>query len=102
MDQFDVYAIRRISDKAYLPARKNGRGFSFDEPTADTFPRLFQNERSAKAALSAWLRGIWDDPVYDHDEWSHSDIKTGATPRKVDGRNPEDMQIVRFSLSEVI
>lgn len=97
-----TWAIRQNSTGYFLPARKNGRGYSFDEPTKDCFPRLFKSELSATRALSAWLRGTWDQPVYDHDEWSHSDYKVAAEPTKVDSRNPHDMEIVEFVLFEVV
>lgn len=95
-----TWAIRQKSTGKYLPARSNGRGYSFDEPSF-AFPRLHKSKRSAQSALTAWLQGVWDDPVYDHDEWSHTDEKVGATPRKVEGRNPDDMEIVEFVLFEV-
>jgi hypothetical protein len=95
-----VWAIRQKSTRFFLPARKGGRGYSFDEPTKDCFPRLFKSELSASRALSAWLRGTWDQPVYDHDEWSHTDYKVAAEPTKVEGRDPADMEIVEFVIFE--
>lgn len=94
-----TWAIRQKSTGKFLPARKNGRGYSFDEPSFE-FPRLFKSELSARRALSAWLRGIWDDAICDHDEWSHTDYKVGAQPRKVEGRDASDMEIVKFCLVE--
>lgn len=94
-----AWAIRQKSTGAFLPARKNGRGYSFDEPSFG-FPRLFKSELSASRALSAWLRGTWDKPVYDHDEWG-DDYQVANEPTKVDGRDPNDMEIVEFTLFEV-
>lgn len=97
-----AWAIRQKSTGNFLPHRRNGRGYSFDEPVIACFPRLFRSELSAKRALTAWLRGIWDDLIYDHDEWSHTEYVVGAEPRKVEGRDPADMEIVRFSLTESV
>lgn len=97
-----AWAIRQKSTENFLPHRKNGRGYSFDEPEFDCFPRLFKSELSARRALSAWLQGVWDKPVYDHDEWSEIDYKAGAAPRKVEGRDQADMEIVKFLLTEQV
>lgn len=35
-----VWAIRQKSTGYFLPSRKNGRGFSFDEPTEELFSAL--------------------------------------------------------------
>lgn len=99
---FTAYAIRHKPSGGFLPARwKRSRGFSFDEPSTDEFPRLFKSERSASMALSAWLRGEWKEKEYDHDEWSHTDYVIGASPVPVEGRKSSDMEIIAFRLVEV-
>jgi hypothetical protein len=95
-----AWAIRQKSTGAYLPARKNGRGYSFDEPGFG-FPRLFKSERSARNALTAWLQGEWKlewHTKYD-DAWGPDDYQT-LVQNKVETRDASDMEIVKFLLVE--
>jgi hypothetical protein len=59
-----MYAIRDRESGLFLPAHKQSRGFSFDEPSSDRKPRLFFNTESAKKAPAAWLRG-YHNPIKD-------------------------------------
>ncbi len=59
----DFYVIKHIPTGHYLPAPvgRGGRGGSHVEPVAASEaspPRLFHNEKSAKTALTAWLKGV--------------------------------------------
>lgn len=100
-----AWAIRQKSTGAFLPARKNGRGYSFDEPVFGCFPRLFQSKMSAVRALSAWLQGQWKNEWHTKggSPWSLDPPEDyqAASPEKVDGRDPHDMEIVEFILFEV-
>lgn len=57
--QLTLYAIRHDPSGYFLPARKNGRGYSHDEPRnpIEVLPRFFFKEIEAKRALTAWLQG---------------------------------------------
>ena len=61
MPTLTLYAIRHDPSGCFLPARKNGRGYSHDEPKSHTeaMPRLFFKEIEAKRALTAWLQGVF-------------------------------------------
>lgn len=99
-----AWAIRQKSTRYFLPARKNGRGFSFDEPTKDCFPRLFKSELSASRALSAWLRGHWKVEWHQRGGFGWDDPPEDVQAleqEKVEGRDPHDMEIVQFILYEV-
>lgn len=96
----EVYAIRHKPTGRYLPARA-GKGYSNDEPTAVSRPRLFWSRQSAKLALTAWLKGRWvrcggyrNGP---DDEGCEEDVK--VVP--VATRKAEEMEIVAFLLQEV-
>ena len=93
-----LFAIRHIPTGHYLPGRtrkKNDRGFTFDVPYAmgDCIPRLFVTEKSAKAALRAWLKGK---------HHSHWDVDGGIAGYEriepVPSRKPEEMEVVPMLL----
>ena len=96
-----AWAIRQKSTGYFLPARK-GRGFSFDEPTKDCFPRLFKSKQAANLALYAWLQGQWKREYHTRevDGWPE-DIEY-LIAEKVGSRDPSDMEIVKFVLFEVV
>lgn len=101
--QISVWAIRQKSTSYFLPARK-GRGFSFDEPTKECFPRLFPSRLSAIRALSAWLRGHWKVEWHQKGGFGWDDLPEDVQileQEKVQGRDPSDMEIVEFVLFEV-
>ena len=95
-----AWAIRQKSTGAFLPARKNGRGYSFDEPSFD-FPRLFKSELSASRALSAWLQGQFKRKFYTREVGGWPEDVEYIIADKVDSRDPHDMEIVEFILNEV-
>jgi hypothetical protein len=94
-----AWAIRQKSTGAFLPARKNGRGYSFDEPSFD-FPRLFKSELSASRALSAWLQGKWKREYHTREVGGWPEDVEYIISEKVEGRDPHDMEIVKFRLIE--
>lgn len=99
-----TWAIRQKSTGYYLPDRKNKRGYSFDEPTKDCFPRLFKSKLSAIHALSAWLRGHWKVEWHQRGGFSFDDAPEDVQvleTETVEGRNADDMEIVEFALHEV-
>lgn len=100
-----AWAIRQKSTGFFLPSRK-GRGFSFDEPTKDCFPRLFPSKMSAVRALTAWLQGQWKNEWHSKggSPWSLDPPEDyqAASPSPVEGRNKDDMEIVEFVLCEVV
>lgn len=100
--ELSAWAIRQKSTGYFLPARKNGRGFSFDEPTKDCFPRLFPSKMSAIRALTAWLQGHWKREYHTREVGGWPEDIEYLTTEKVDNRDPSDMEIVEFVLFEVM
>lgn len=97
----NMYAIMHVPTGYFLPEPKRygGRGGSFTEPVDcnndENNPRMFKNERAAKAALGQWLRGhhqgIWDY------EDGHK-FTTGARVVNKPDRKREHMKIIPFKL----
>lgn len=100
----NVYAIRHKPTGHWLPGRRR-RGYSHDEPELNGGkygPRFFFSLPSARAALTAWLRGTFKQEHSgghslfgedsDYDEWLE------VTPQP--HRKREDMEIVKFKLAE--
>lgn len=103
-----MWAIRHKPTNHYLPSPKghSGRGGSFVDPVdpAVTLPRLFPTERSAKAALTSWLKGKhegkWD---WDDSEWGGMyKYCIGYTIVPVPNRKREDMEVVEIVLQPQI
>ena len=103
-----MWAIRHKPTNNYLPSPKghSGRGGSFVDPVDPdvTLPRLFPTERSAKAALTCWLKGKhegeWD---WDDSEWGGMyKYCIGYTIVPVPNRKREDMEVVEIVLQPQI
>jgi len=105
----EVYVIRHVPSGKYLPARKNRRGFSNDEPEENggkLGPRVFVTYSSACKALTAWLmgihvakrdsgrmgRGLFAEVDDDYEEW----VEVVPQPH----RKRAEMEIVPCRLSE--
>jgi hypothetical protein len=95
----EVFAIRVFGTTKYLPMRKKSRGFSYDEPTDEKPPRLFYTKRSAQNALTAWLQGVWENHTVTSGYYGE-DVDVYPEPKKVEGRQREMMEIVKFQLHE--
>lgn len=99
-----MWAIRHKPTNHYLPSPKghSGRGGSFVDPVDPdvTLPRLFPTERSAKAALTCWLKGKhvgkygWDGSEYG----GMYKYCIGYTIVPVPNRKREDMEVVEIVL----
>lgn len=90
----NLYFIRHKPTGHYMPEPmgRQGRGGSHTEPDADkNKARIFRTERSAKMALSMWLKGKFyaDRGGYDYD--FYEDI----TVVPVTERNRDEMEIVK-------
>lgn len=96
-----AWAIRQKSTGAFLPARKNGRGYSFDVPSFG-FPRLFKSRQAANLALYAWLQGQWKREYHTREVGGWPEDIEYLIAEKVEGRDPADMEIVEFVLHEVV
>lgn len=99
-----LFAIRHKPSGAFMPEPKGRcmRGGSHLEPEKDVMPRLFHSERSAKAALTQWLRGKHvADYDWDYDDYSGKEYKyqcgTNIIPQP--HRKREDMEIVPVSIT---
>lgn len=97
LNQVYFFAIRRKSDKAFLPAYGKRRGHTSSEPSLTAPPRLYRLESHAKAALKWWLAGVTTVTTYDY-ETGDEDWNTKAVP----GRNAEDMEVVLLELKDVL
>lgn len=98
------YAIRHMPTGALMSLSEDGfpRGSSHWDPEVEHLrcrvPRLFLSERSARAALRAWLAGRWL-AVEGRNYWEHGEI---YRPEPDPARRAEDMRIVAFRLAEVV
>lgn len=103
-----LFAIRHKPTGFFLPnpKGKGGNGGSFVEPVDgnEEVPRLFHKKQSAKAALTAWLRGhhyaTWGYDDGDGFSWGSGQYVEDISVKPVPGRNKEDMEIVAFQLVE--
>lgn len=90
---FVLYAIRHKPTDAFMPMRWETwqQGYTHDEPAIGAVPRLFRTEKNAKQALHARLAGKTTarDPF---------NFRLKITP--VEGRNADEMEIVRMTLAE--
>lgn len=92
-----VYCIRQKSTGLFIPRLKNGqrRGGSHLEPSNEREPRVFHNAIAARAFLSSWLKGIFENTaLYDDDG---PDVKCTPQPH----RKKDDMEIVEFECAEI-
>lgn len=94
-----LYAIKHLPSGGFLPAKIKCRGNSFTEPTKDEPPRLYTDMRSARCALSAWLRGEWIPHTSQHYEDPYSE--TYYAPQKVESRKKEEMAVVEVFIKEL-
>lgn len=93
---FVLYAIRHKPTGAYLPMRwESRRGYSHDEPIPGAVPRLFKNEKAAKAALKAWLAGTWTRHVSQTYYGEYDEI---LETKPVESRKAEEMEVVKMWL----
>lgn len=95
-----AWAIRQKSTGAFLPARKNGRGYSFDKPIKGCFPRLFKSKKAANLALYAWLQGQWKKEYHTREVGGWPEDIEYLIAEKIEGRDASDMEIVKFRLVE--
>ena len=99
-----MWAIRHKPTNHYLPSPKghSGRGGSFVDPVDPdvTLPRLFPTERSAKAALTCWLKGKHEGKYdWDDSEWGGMyKYCIGYIIVPVPNRKREDMEVVEIVL----
>ena len=100
-----MWAIRHKPSNHYLPSPKghSGRGGSFVDPVDPdvTLPRLFPTERSAKAALTAWLKGKHEgDYDREYNEWTGKSytVCVGYVVVPVPNRKRQDMEVVEIVL----
>jgi hypothetical protein len=95
---FVLYAIRHKPTGAYLPMRwESRRGYSHDEPTPGAVPRLFKNEKAAKAALKAWLQGTWERSISQSYDGDYDEVLS-TTPQP--SRHEDEMEIVELGLAD--
>lgn len=94
------YAIRQKSTGFFLP--EVGSCYTRSEPTdiKEKTPRLFLKESSAKSALFYWLHGVYISK-YSYGGYEDGSSWDGFEVNKVDGRNKDDMEIVKFHLCEI-
>lgn len=94
----NYFAIRHKPSGGFLPtfgSRKGRGGFTHDEPSTVTPPRLFSRRQAASAALTHWLKGKLTVSQYqgydgDYDEsWNYKPILS---------RKAEDMEIVEVTI----
>lgn len=90
-----LYAIRHKPTGHYLPNRRRGKGYTFDEPEKDCIPRLFTHTVHAKKALACWLEGKWKC-IHDYTADDYDMIV-----ERIPHRQADEMEIVEVRLQEV-
>ena len=95
-----AYAVRHKPSGLFIPRLETGkrRGGSHLEPSNKREPRLFFNRISARAFLSNWLQGTFENHSYQTYE---GDWDSGLRVTPQPHRRKEDMEIVEFKLVEV-
>jgi hypothetical protein len=110
----NVFAIRHKPTGAFMPVPtgRGGSGSSYWDPANSAFGavpgvhRLFHNKRSAKAALTQWLRGR-HVPVMEYASAEDSFFSSsfpycvGTETEHDPSRKAEDMEIVEFTLTAI-
>jgi hypothetical protein len=100
-----VWAIQHTTSGNYLPFSKVKKGFSYDEPSTKTRPRLFYSYRAAKQALNAWLKGHWKVRMStERESWEIPHeylVFDGFDIQEVKYRKTLVMRIVEFNLVDV-
>lgn len=95
-----AYAVRHKPSGLFIPRLETGkrRGGSHLEPSAEREARLFFNQISARAFLSNWLRGKFENHSSQNWDGDYDDyVRVIAQPH----RRKEEMEIVEFDLVEV-
>lgn len=92
------WTIRHIPTGGYLPETKRD-GYTSTKPSTTLPPRLFKSEKSAKNALTCWLKGKhyidYDVNSYDGDTIFFVGVK------KIPDRKREDMEVISVAVIEV-
>ena len=92
------YAIRHIPSGDFVPAGGKGAGGHTKQPPSPTRPpRLFETLGAARKALTAYLKGQWEE-VVGVSQTPDADIEIYAEPQKGTARNPSDWEIVPIEL----
>ncbi len=95
-----AYAVRHKPSGMFIPRLETGkrRGGSFLEPTNEREPRLFFNKLSARAFLSNWLQGTFQNySTMNYEGYEDGGLKVTPQPH----RKKDEMEIVEFDLIEV-
>lgn len=99
-----IYAIRHKPTGNYILQRNRVSGGTFEEPlpwTGKRHPRFFPNPTNAKKALTAWLKGAWEESYSKH--WETGELEyEGPCPIVRPERRREDMEIVEFKVEEAV
>ena len=102
MSQF--YVIRHKPSGTLLPARVLARVLATHyefSPWGSGEPRLFKTERAAKNCATCWAQGAWSQELRtESDGWESPsyDYLAEATPKAVEGRKREDLEVVPVKL----
>ena len=92
------YAIREKATGLFMPAPKDGERRTALVPTNDRPPRLFTEERHAKAFLTMWCKGIQKEHHYQDYE---GNWEGGIDLVKGTARNRDDYVIVTMGVDVV-
>jgi hypothetical protein len=99
-----LFGIRHKPSGRFMPHLRYGRGFTALDlgQFNHGMPRLLKTRIGAQRALSAWLKGAWENHTSggtgmfgdDYDQWAEPP-KTAPPDRK-----PDEMEVVEFRLTE--
>lgn len=96
-----VWAIRDKNTKLYIPDSRSYK--SHEEATSSDRPRIYFSKRSVQNSLTAWLRGKWNQSTSGgYTYFGEPDYEIITEPVKDESRKRENMEIVEFSLVELV
>ncbi len=96
-----LFAIKQKSTGLYIPGIEKGKrcGGSYQEPTAERLPRLFEHKKNAANFLAQWLLGHHKKTMEQCGEFGE-DVRESIEIVHQPHRKKEDMEIVVFELME--
>lgn len=98
-----VFAIRHKPTGLLMPHLRGGRGYTvvgLDQFTnGNRLPRLLETRIGAQRALTAWLKGAWEQHT-DYGEYGPEGSYSEPPATPPEDRKAEQMEIVEFRLTE--
>ncbi len=84
------YGVKHKPTGGYMPKMEPGNHSHWSPSSENTRPRLFDNEKNAQTAMTAWAKG-----VYRPQKHGHIKIEHDASRRR------DDLEIVSFTINKI-